>query len=128
MITWYRALNVGLRVLTLIGHLAVLFFALAAAAAYGTLGIGLLVIAIIAFVVVNVRVIFPWPERRQEMQGNFRLARLTLWIVLPLALLFCAAGVINAYPFKEWLGSFLILATTSALNLLVLHLSPRVDS
>lgn len=122
MTIWFDVLSFCLKVLTLIGHLALLLFALMALAGGGTLIMGLLVIAAIAFVVVNARVLFPWPERRQEMQGNVRFAHITLWIALPFALLCCAAGAFGVHPFNDWLISFMILAMTSALNLLVLQL------
>lgn len=122
MIIWFGILSFCLRVLALIGHLALLLFAMMALAGGGTLGMGLLGIAAIAFVVINARVLFPWPERRQGMPRNVRFAHISLWIALPSALLFCVAGAFGVYPFNDWLISFLVLAITSALNLLVLYL------
>ena len=122
MTIWFYVLSFCLRVLTLIGHLLLLLLALMALAGGGTLEMGLLGIAVIAFVVVNARVLFPWPKSRQQMPGNVRFAHLSLWIALPFALLFCAIGASGVYPFNDWLISFMILSMTSALNLLVLHL------
>ncbi len=48
---------------------------------------------------------------------------MTLWTALPFALLFSAAGAFGVYPFNDWLISFLMLAMTSALNLLALRLA-----
>lgn len=125
MTTLLGVLSFCLRVLALIGHLLLLFIALMALAGGGTLGMSLFAMAAIAFVVVNARVLFPWPQRRQEMPRNVRFARTSLWLALPFALLFCIAGASGVYPFNDWLISFLVLAMTSALNLLVLYL-PRV--
>lgn len=125
MTIWFDVLSFCLRVLALMGHFALLLFAMMALAGGGSLGVGLLGMATIAFVVVNARVLFPWPERRQEMPRNVRFAHMTLWTALPFALLFCAAGALGVYPFNDWLISFLVLAMTSTLNLLALYL-PRV--
>lgn len=122
MTIWFRILSFCLRGLALIGHLSLLLFAIMALAGGGTLWMVLLGVAAVAFVVVNARVLFPWPERRQEMPRNVSFAYISLWMVLPFALLFCAAGAFDVDPFNDWLISFLVLAMTSALNLLVLYL------
>jgi hypothetical protein len=115
-----HALNAFLRVLTLLGHLTVLSFALASLAAYGTLSAGFLVVTTIAFTVINSRLLFPWPEPRHEVLRSLRIARLTLWAAFIIGLVSCAAGAFGSYPFNEWWEVFALLTGTSALNLVVL--------
>jgi hypothetical protein len=109
-----------LRLLTLLGYLGILFFALAALFAYGTLEAGLLSLSGIGFVVINSRILFPWPLPASEVLKTYTLARCTLWVALLIGIL-GAVGVCGAYTFGEWRSAFAILGVTSALNLVILR-------
>ena len=123
MKTWIRVLGLVLKIVSMLGHLALLFFALAALALYGNLETGLVAVIAIGFAVMNSRLLFPWPANHSAILKSLRYCRLSLFIGLGGGLGLAVAGALGVFPFANWWEVFVILALTSGVNLLSLQVS-----
>jgi hypothetical protein len=87
-------------------------------AAYATITAWFGVLAVIVFMVVNLRCLFPWPLHESEVVRGYALARaLSLSGLIGGAILTVLAFVV---PWYEWRWTFFLLSLVGGLNLLAL--------
>jgi hypothetical protein len=97
-------------------------------AAYSTIWAWLVAVSIIAFVVVNSRILFPWPLSRSQLRRSYPFARLASVAAVIVGGGLGAAGAIGAPVVRDWWQAFFLLAVTGIANLLALKCSIAVGS
>ena len=106
------------RLLALVANLVMLVSAMLLLAAYATIVAWFGVLAVIVFVVVNLRCLFPWPLHESEVARSYTLARaVSAAGLIGGAILTVLTLVANWY---EWGWVFFLLFLVGGLNLLAL--------
>lgn len=116
-----KAVFLAARSAALLANLAVLVIALLWLATYGSLAAWLVQVGVLALVVVNSRLLWPWPLRAEQVQGSAMLGRSLSWLALIGGLVLGIAA--NSGPLKDWRAVFVALAVSGAFNLLALSRS-----
>lgn len=114
--------SLALRAIALIGNLAILLFALLAIAAYQNLWTWFLVISAIGFVVVNLRIFFPWPLRQHDVVKSYPVARAISWAAVAVGLPLGSIGLSVGGALHDWWLMLLVLAGTGMLNIFILRM------
>jgi hypothetical protein len=101
--------------------LCLLAVVLLALSGYGSIWAGLVAVTVIAFVVVNSRLLFPWPLTKSKVDKTYPVARRSLWAAVILGTLLATAGAFGSGLIQDWWQAFVLLAATGAVNLLALR-------
>lgn len=114
-----------LRIVVALGYIATLSCSMIAMAAYGGALSVFCFITSAGITVINLPILFPWPQKGGGHPTA--LAKASLLVGFSLSILLFSAGVLGAHPVEEWWAAFVTFGGVSAANLAILGRFPRID-